>query len=916
MAEQVPDLPADQPPDLPPPVPPARTIVRRQPTPVAMPRAFEELPVAVPDRAADVKQVSEVTSIFGSGVPFVGRRAEIELAYNAVRDALNGRHLRTLWIYGPHGVGKSRLAAELHRLIAGPSRNLKWIRIANREAAGPPTLPGRLLAEVLGGTAVLREANAWQRIHAELRSWLGEEKAPGVLEVVAPLLGVRADNVAEERAVVEPPVHVSAQLVAALLRHRAKVSPLILHFDAAACAAEELSAMLAGFASNAAQAPIAVLVEARVPPPEGVELTPVSLGPMDSPTLAALARKMLKLVQGAPSNIAEALASQAAGSPERLVDMLRGMVAAGEISQVKGMWRWVSQTERGTNVSWQNTLAASGMSSSSLPDRIARLPNELRLAVDAAAVFGPTCWFGGVLSVLRGGNNNPADSISERDRSQLRAAMLQLQAVDVVVFVEQSQMGSELEFSFVHATDPAAVVSEMDPEKRPLFSRLAAQWLSSRPRLDPIGDNAHIAELFEAGGRRRQAAQFFLEAGNAARAVGQLQRALALYEAGGRNAGADDADLACDLRVAYGGGLLRLSRHVEAERALFDALHMARCLDDDQRCGIVQLRIAQVARVSGHYEGALAYLDGAMKHLKVAGAHRWIADVSDELGLIHLIRGDSDAYKTALQHFLKALALRRRSQDRRVVARSLCNIARVHLGRGHFQDAHDAVAEAVQICDQIQERWGAAEARAVLGEVHAAQGKYKLAAQAWEQATNLSVEVGDRRRRLEVALARAEVSISLGEWHEAAAIMVDMSELAREVDDPELLSGLYRIQAAISLERSALETADLDSERAVDVARSSGARLAVARALIVRACVVGTRALSDGGTRATILDRRCTEAFDEGLGMLHDMGDLVRMATGLRSYVAYLQQRGGGPRLAAVQQRLSDAESEMAQVAG
>ncbi|MBI5610827.1 MAG: tetratricopeptide repeat protein [Deltaproteobacteria bacterium] len=905
----------DQPPELPKPVPATVVMPRRTPSSPVVLRAHEDLP-GPHDREAEVKQISEVTSVFGFNVPFVGRRGEIEVAYNAVREAINHRHAKVIWVYGPHGVGKSRLIAELARLITTSSKSLKWVKVTQRETSGPATLPGRVLAEVLGGLGALRQPKAWDHIQSELQSWLGQERAPGVIDVVAPLLGLRPDGVSEDRTMVEPPLHVSAQLVAALLRHRAKSAPLVLQFDAASSAADELPAMLTGLQTNAAQSAVVAIVEARVAPPEGFDLIPVSLGPMDAATLRALAGKLLHSVRGAPQNVGEALASQAAGSPERLVDMLRGMVAAGEIAQKDGVWRWVSRTERGTSVSWQNTLAASGQSTSTLPDRIARLPEELRLVVDAAAVFGPTCWFGGVLSVLRGAHNNPADSISERDRSQLRAAMLQLQAVDVVVFVEQSHLGSELEFSFVHSTDPAAVVREMDAEKRDLFSRLAAQWLSSRPRVDPIAENAHIAELFEAGGRRRQAALFYLEAGNAARSVGQLQRALALYEAGTRNSGADDADVACDLRTAYGGGLLRLSRHVEAERALLDALHMARCLDDDLRCGTVQLRVAQVARVSGHYDAALAYLDAAMKHLKVAGAHRWIADVSDELGLIHLIRGESDAYKTALQHFLKALALRRRSQDRRVVARSLCNIARVHLGRGHFSDAHDAVVEAVQICDQIQERWGAAEARAVLGEVHAAQGKYKLAFQAWEQASMLAQEVGDRRRRLEVALARAETAIALGEWQEGAAMMIDMTELARDVDDPELLSGVYRVQASISLERSALETADLDSERAVDVARGSGARLAVARALVVRACVLGTRALSDAGTRATIIDRKCTEAFDESLQMLHDMGDLVRMATGLRSYLAYLSQRGGGPRLAAVQQRLAEIEQELSEVAG
>lgn len=895
----------------------------RLPTPVQVPLDDDEIDevAAVPTtpgvRAQPVvPPVSEITSIFGSQVPFVGRRADLEKSYNGIREALNKKSLGLVWVSGAEGIGKTRLLFELHRAVSPASRNLMWVRPHTVHTGGPPTLCGQVLLEVLGGPGLLRQGDAWSQVHVRMQGWLGADRAADALLLIAPLLGLRGTVVGEDYGAVEPPLEVASQLVGAILRHCARQAPLIIQLEADNIASDEMAAFVQGLRDSPVHSPVAVLVESIEPPAEDLGALSVRLESVDEPSLAALARRLLKKVNGAPQSLPEQLAQSAAGSPERLLDALRGMLAGQDIVYRDGAWRWHHKTERGVSASWHNTLAASGQTSGGLPDRIARLPQDLRVVVDAAAVFGPICWFGGVLSVLRGGRNDGADSLTERDRNALKGAMLQLQAVDVVVFVEESRLGREIEFSFVHPTDPAAVVAAMDDEKRQLFSRLAAQWFSSRPRQDPIGDNARIAELFDQGGRGRQAALHYFEAGNAARMVGQLQRAIALYAAGSRNAGADDADVACDLRTAHGGGLLRLSRVVEAEKVLLDAMHMARCLDDDQRCGIVQLRIAQVARVSGRYEAAFANLEAATRHLKVVGAHRWIADVSDEMGLIHLIRGEQNAYKNALQLFLKALALRRRSQDRRVVARSLCNIARVHLGRGHFHDAQDAVAEANQICDQIQERWGAAEARLVLGEVHAAQGKYKQAFAAWDQAYQLAGEVGDRHRRLEVALMRAETAITIGEWQEASVMMADVTDLAREVDDPELNSGLYRVQASISLERSALETADLDSERAVDVARSSGARLAVARALVVRACVLGTRALSEGGARATAIDRKATEAFEEGLEMLREMGDLVRLGAGLRSFVAYLGQRGGGPRLAAVQARLADVEAEMAAVAG
>lgn len=916
MPEQPPPIPADD--ELPPDLDaqqhaPAQTVAARAETPDS---AFPPTTPGVRRPSDKMVVTTEVTSIFGAQVPFVGRRREIEIVYNSVRGTLNSKSLGIVWLAGAKGIGKSRLLAELQTVVSPSTRGLGWLRPHAPDGVGPPSLAGQLLLEAMGGVALLRQADAWSQVLARLQAWVGEPRANEALQVVAPLLGLRGSEEADEARAVEPPLETASQFVAALLRLRARQSPLILQVDLSRCTLPEVHAMVAALQGSAVQSAVALLIESQAPKPADIEASEIVLEPIDAASLASLARKLLKKVTGAPPSLPEQLANQANGSPEKLLDSLRGMLAGADIVHGESGWRWQHRTERGISANWQSTLAANGQGRSTLPDRIARLPSELRTVVDAAAVFGTTCWFGGVLSVLRGGRNDSSESLTERDRTALKAAMLQLQAVDIVVFVEESRLGREIEFAFIHPTDPAAVVTEMDAEKRTLFSRLAAQWIASRPRQDPIADNARIAELFEQGARGRQAATHYLEAGNAARTVGQLQRAMALYAAGSRNVGSDDADLACDLRVAHGGGLLRLSRNQEAETVLLEAMHMARCLDDDQRCGIVQLRIAQVARMSGRYEVAFANLDGAMKHLKIVGAHRWIADVSDEMGMIHLVRGEQNAYKNALQLFLKALALRRRSQDRRVVARSLCNIARVHLGRGHFHDALEAVAEANQICEQIQERWGAAEARAVLGDVHAAQGKYKQAFTAWEQALTLSGEVGDRHRRLEVSLMRAETAITIGEWQEAAAMMMETAELAREVDDPELLSGLYRVQASISLERNALETADLDSERAVEVARSSGARLAVARALVVRACVLGTRALSEGGARSTAVDRKATEAFEEGLQMLRDMGDLVRASSGLRSFVAYLTQRGGGPRLSAVQARLEEVEREMAAVAG
>ena len=849
--------------------------------------------------------------LLGGPIPLVGRRAELEAVYNPVREALNARKLHVVWLHGPEGVGRSRLVRMVERAAAPEKRGIGWYRVdADPHAKGPPTLAGRLLLELLGGPEILRDAQPYERVRRHVGALLGESSAQAAMPVVAPLLGVKdpTDRGLVDDAVVEAPMPVSLEFVATLLRQRGRAGPCVVAIDGGGVLqVAELEAFVRAAQKGLTTSPVAIIVETTEPPPAQLPVTSVVLGRVDGATMLQLAQKLLARVTGAPSTLPAWLVETAHGLPARLVDTLRGMVAAGELAEHQGLWVW-----RGESSELQPLIPTGD----ALPGRLSRLPHHLNEVVEAAAIFGQVVWFGGLLSVLRGSRPDDPEILSERDRTALKALLLGLQQLDILKFIEQSAAERDLEFAFVHPGDPQLLVGRLSEEKRRLLSRLAAQWLARRPRQDPVAENARIAELYEQGDRQRAAAQYYLEAGQAARTVGQVHRSIALFAAGARHAHADNADLAAELRLAQGGGLLRIGRLDEADAVLTESLRMARCLDDDLHAGMAQLRIAQVARASGRYDTAEEFLEAALRHLRVAGAHRWIADVNDELGMVHLVRGGVDAYGLALQHFHKALALRRRADDLRVVARSLCHIARVQTGRGYFTAAMDAVNEATELCEKVQERWGLAEARLVQGEVMAASGKVKGAMQMWNQALELASEVGDRARMLEVTVVQAETLVAIGQWEDAAARMVNALDVARDLEDPELLSGVYRVLANISMERRALETADLDSERAVQIARESGAQMAVARAQIVRGCVLGSRALAEQGARATVIDRRTTEAFEEAFDTFYQMGDLVRLVGGLRSCADYLEQRGGGPRLTAVQGRLQQIQAELNRVAG
>ena len=69
------------------------------------------------------------TNVFGQAVPFVGRRKALESLYGVVRDALNNRQVRIVWLHGEPGMGKTRLITELLRAVRPKARNVGWYEL-------------------------------------------------------------------------------------------------------------------------------------------------------------------------------------------------------------------------------------------------------------------------------------------------------------------------------------------------------------------------------------------------------------------------------------------------------------------------------------------------------------------------------------------------------------------------------------------------------------------------------------------------------------------------------------------------------------------------------------------------------------------------------------------------------------------
>jgi eukaryotic-like serine/threonine-protein kinase len=131
---------------------------------LALERATGRVPTAPPGAG---KPSDPGLGLFGlRSVPFVGRRAERNLLWGSLREALRSGHAEVGLITGPTGVGKSRLASWLATRAHELGR-AHTVRVALRHEMGHASMSAQLLSG-LYGCSNLSEADARARLAREV----------------------------------------------------------------------------------------------------------------------------------------------------------------------------------------------------------------------------------------------------------------------------------------------------------------------------------------------------------------------------------------------------------------------------------------------------------------------------------------------------------------------------------------------------------------------------------------------------------------------------------------------------------------------------------------------------------------------------------------------------------------------------
>jgi serine/threonine protein kinase/tetratricopeptide (TPR) repeat protein len=455
--------------------------------------------------------------LHGKPTPFVGREQELSTLRAALAQSFDEQQARVALVVGEAGTGKSRLREELLEARTGESLVLLGAGDPLRQSA-PYGLVAHAVRRHVGLVDTDALADQHARLVADVRADLPAGDVERVADFLSELVGCTITAPGPQLAAARrDPMLMGEQLQRAWIdRLRAMTArggvTLVLedvHW-ADASSIKLIEAALRALRDR----PFFVLALAR---PDvdttfprlfsGRSTTRLELSELSSRACERMMRALL------PDDVGDA-------ALERLVHVAAGNPLFAEELVRSRSW---SAAELPSSV-----LAI-------VQSRLAAYDEQTRRILRAASVFGSSFAREGIAALLGSEGN-------ERD---VRAALDELLDAEVIVPGDADEIAT---FAFRHALVREAAYAMLTEADRSLGHRLAARFLSARPRKDA----ALLAQHFERGDAKEDAARWYAVAAGEALDGNDLDAALSLAERG----------LACGATGTVRGETLRIVAEV------------------------------------------------------------------------------------------------------------------------------------------------------------------------------------------------------------------------------------------------------------------------------------------------------------------------------------------------------------------
>ncbi|MGA8574095.1 MAG: AAA family ATPase [Candidatus Cybelea sp.] len=705
-------------------------------------------------------------------LPFVGRKKDLAALYNAWGRAARGS-AGLILLTGEAGVGKTRLSAELARIVQSEGG-----RVFVGTTAYPESTPYQAIVEALRSGLPLLLA---RQISAERRAVL----APLLPELHDPdVRGVLFSETTSERA--------TARIYEALsfaVRGLASPRPLLLILEDLHWAGSGTIEALGSIVRDATRSPILVVATCRQ------EETPLAhpLRVLQRSLRAHFNVEELELERLNESDVGE-LVVRVEGLRERGTAFVQSLYARSE-----GNALFLDEAIS-VMLDDREPLLASATVAGVIAQRIGRLGEEARTVAEIAAVVGTGCSVPLIREVSNLSSAAIARGLDELvDRRILREAGVR----------------AGYDYVFSHHLIAESIYSEIEADFRKQRHFRVAECLRAILESNGPASAREIARHYECAGSSDGAAEWYLSAARSAVAVHAHGDVIELASRAFDNAASNDLRRA-SLEVRETARSRRGDRQGQREdiealerlasgdpRAEFDAtlrrVLLARALGDSNEEGDLIARLEELAEGLGDLVEAQA-LTQAATHAglcsrskeALATARRALkiyercGDLQGQLDCLYLLVestsniGDLEAarrYLTLMRERAASLG------DQAIEARALAIAGVAALLRQEYRECFELTQRSLELHTALNDREGEAGARGRLAVTAVWLGEYSLALREFETALRTYESLGHKRGLAVTHTNRTLLLMRLGLFEEALRSIERSNELFETVQE-------------------------------------------------------------------------------------------------------------------------------------
>jgi tetratricopeptide (TPR) repeat protein len=806
----------------------------------------------------------------------------------ALQRVVSTGHPEAVTLVGSAGIGKTRLVHEFLSEVQEQHPQARPFRGTCREGGPAFGVIQRILRARFGipdGADPEQTAETFRRMVSDA---LHDRRVTEFLHFLGAFLDLRFPDSPFIKAVEDDPQQfgiVSRAVLRRFFEVDAEKQPLVLTFEDLHWAQDDSLDVVHYLINSLRDAPVLVLAVAR---PELLARrsdwmegpgshTKIELSPLEAEDSASLMANLLEPVGDPPDELIDAAVDLAGGSPYLLEHMVRTFFDNGTlVARDDGSWE--VHLERLDDAELPLTV------DDAISARISSLTPAERELLEKASTMGSVFWMEALIALSRIGKPTP-DLWGGHESlvSHYQELLDSLAERDYILPMPDSSIPGAVEYAFKHNLERETLHKLASRTQMRRFHLVVAEWLEFR--LPDYGEEQceMLAQHYEEGGAAHKAAEYYLRAGDRARARYANSKAAEYYSRGLELLGDEDVTRRIDALHHHGDVLQLAGRNEEALQAFRRMLDIAFRLDLKSKGGAAHNRIGRLYRAIGQLDQAMRHLGTGQALFYAAGDQRGVASSLDDIGKVHWMRG---TYESAERFMRQALELRQQIGDQRSLALSYNNLGLVYQDSGRFSEALEAFEEALVRRQEIGDRPGISQTLNNLGTIHQDNGDHDRAVDLYEEALDVARGVGDRMRQ-------AVVLTNLGESHyrrqapaEAIKVLKQAEHISETLGDwileGEILRGLAKAHMMVQ-----------DYPTARGYITESIAKFERARGkpfLGVALRTEGEIAAAAGWTGED--HEKAKQSFEKAIELFDELGNEIELARSCEAYADFLDSSG------------------------